>query len=648
MTRLQALHVRAFRGIPDLTLPFDGGSIVLGGGNGTGKSAVVDALEFLYTGSIVSLAGTQGLSLREHGPHIQARAADTCVSGTFSDPGGVVTRQLIGGVETAPALQAHVLQGQRLAFVLRRVQLQHFIHATPADRYRSMADLFGAEDLQRTETALKHAWDMAEREAVGIRAQLAQVELQLSDLPEDAAEQDVLHMANEALAGAGSAYTLSDVTDAARVRTEVLRAVAAQRANPQTEAMNRLQVELERGIGGTRVRAALAEYLALLAGPPGGAPAHGLELLQLLRRGREYVSQTHGSHCPLCRQNVDEHDLLAQLVARVARLEEVSLHDQRLTETRQALRETLDDLLARLRTLEGLQRPANVEAPRSPLANWAHILRESLRAGTFTESREMAARFTEALDEWEAWSAETIGALQARLGGGDDDRLRGLQSVLAVLDEVTRRQTTAERVDQQRKQLCAEQERLARSTAVADRAIALAEASYTTFNRVKNETIQQIYDDLRADLVELYDQLHPGEGHGMLAIAMDPRKRGSADLRMGFYGREGGDPRAFASEGHLDSLGLCIFLAFVRRFNGDWPLLVLDDVVTSVDAAHKQRVARLLFAEFGERQLLVTTHDARWFLELKRAQEEFGRTNVQNLVLEAWSLQDGPRVRIDK
>jgi hypothetical protein len=180
----------------------------------------------------------------------------------------------------------------------------------------------------------------------------------------------------------------------------------------------------------------------------------------------------------------------------------------------------------------------------------------------------------------------------------------------------------------------------------AERTFHLAEIAFQTFTRVKNDEIQRIYDELQNDLARMYTFLHPGEGHGMIAIAMDPRKRGSSDLRMGFYGREGDDPRAFASEGHLDSLGLCIFLASARRFNGDWPLLVLDDVVTSVDATHKQRVAQLLFQEFGDRQLIVTTHDARWFLDLKRAQQETGSV-ARYMVLESWTLESGPRVRLE-
>jgi hypothetical protein len=202
-----------------------------------------------------------------------------------------------------------------------------------------------------------------------------------------------------------------------------------------------------------------------------------------------------------------------------------------------------------------------------------------------------------------------------------------------------------ERGRQELARLLSERERLVAESAGAGRAFALADCAFRTFNRTKNAEIQRVYDDLRSDLAHMYDVLHPGEGHGAVAIEMDPRKRGSSDLRMGFYGREDEDPRAFASEGHLDSLGLCIFLSFSRRFNGEWPLLVLDDVVATVDAAHKVRVARLLLEEFGDRQLFITTHDSRWFRELQRLQEELGRTNVRNLAIESWSLESGPVIR---
>jgi recombinational DNA repair ATPase RecF len=84
----------------------------------------------------------------------------------------------------------------------------------------------------------------------------------------------------------------------------------------------------------------------------------------------------------------------------------------------------------------------------------------------------------------------------------------------------------------------------------------------------------------------------------------------------------------------------------VKRFNGDWPLLILDDVVASVDAGHKRRVASLLFQEFGDKQLLITTNDSRFFNDLRRAEAETGHEgDTKNLIIESWTLEEGPKLK---
>jgi hypothetical protein len=106
------------------------------------------------------------------------------------------------------------------------------------------------------------------------------------------------------------------------------------------------------------------------------------------------------------------------------------------------------------------------------------------------------------------------------------------------------------------------------------------------------------------------------------------------------------DPRAYASEAHLDTLGLCIFLAFAKGFLAGFPLLVLDDVLTTVDASHRLRVAELLVDEFPSTQLLVTTHDAIWFEEfraLARAGGSEGRFGFYTIT--SWTKESGPDVR---
>jgi recombinational DNA repair ATPase RecF len=644
VTRLERLDIHGVRGIRDLSLPFDGGSIVLGGANGTGKSACVDAVELLYTGSIATLSGTQGISLRQHGAHVRVPSAEAQVTAQFRDPEGSVTRQLSGQLDVPAALEGHMARGAQLAFILRRSQLQHFIHAKPADRYRSMADLIGAEVLDRTEAVFKSARDALENQLLQGQAVLARVDGRIAELPEPADDDELMRTANERLESMGGAYRLVGWDDIRTVRAAVLRDVAAARQDRLLEARARASQELNRGIGADRLREAIAGYREVTARDR-PQEAHLLDLLHLLRRGRDYLREQPADRCPVCERDIRGRVLFDRLVERVAQLEEVSLHEQRVERAAEDLTRALRETGQRLAALEPLWTATGLKAPSSPLADALTMVEESVRGGAVAEGRDLAVRTLQSLDRWESWAVETLTALEAERPPPADDGYGAEGEVLNILEGAAAQRAAAERGRQELSRLLEEHARIASGVARSQCAFALADQAFRTFNRTKNAEIQRVYDDLQNDLARMYDVLHPGEGHGAVAIIMDQRKRGSSDLRMGFYGREDDDPRAFASEGHLDSLGLCIFLAFARRFNGDWPLLVLDDVVATVDAAHKVRVAHLLLQEFGDRQLLITTHDSRWFRELQRLEGDLGETNVRNLAIESWSLEEGPRVR---
>ena len=70
--KILKLEIKNIRGIPDFQIEPKGKSLVIYGPNGSGKSAVIDALDFLLTGKIARLIGegTEDVSLREYGPHI--------------------------------------------------------------------------------------------------------------------------------------------------------------------------------------------------------------------------------------------------------------------------------------------------------------------------------------------------------------------------------------------------------------------------------------------------------------------------------------------------------------------------------------------------------------------------------------------------
>src|SRR5213593_3922711 len=77
MIKVESIRIEEFRGIRDLTLPLKGRNFAVCGPNGTGKSGVVDALEFGLTGNISRLSGegSDNVSVKEHAPHVDSRNA---------------------------------------------------------------------------------------------------------------------------------------------------------------------------------------------------------------------------------------------------------------------------------------------------------------------------------------------------------------------------------------------------------------------------------------------------------------------------------------------------------------------------------------------------------------------------------------------
>ena len=87
---------------------------------------------------------------------------------------------------------------------------------------------------------------------------------------------------------------------------------------------------------------------------------------------------------------------------------------------------------------------------------------------------------------------------------------------------------------------------------------------------------------------------------------------------------------------------MCLFLALAKRFNDGNTIVVLDDVLTSVDQVHTGRFMNMLHdaaADFS--QLIITTHYRPWRDRYKYARGPAG--NVQLIELLHWSLPRGIR-----
>ena len=129
-----------------------------------------------------------------------------------------------------------------------------------------------------------------------------------------------------------------------------------------------------------------------------------------------------------------------------------------------------------------------------------------------------------------------------------------------------------------------------------------------------SSTISSISDDI----ARMWGILHPNEKIEDVHLYLPAEIDKAIEIGLKFYGIKQPSPRLTLSEGHRNSLGLCIFLSMAKHNLEQSPPIFLDDVVVSFDRSHRGMVAELLEKEFSDRQIILFTHDREWFIELKQ------------------------------
>lgn len=125
-----------------------------------------------------------------------------------------------------------------------------------------------------------------------------------------------------------------------------------------------------------------------------------------------------------------------------------------------------------------------------------------------------------------------------------------------------------------------------------------------------------IIAEISSDVARMWSILHPEEKIEDIKLCLPENIDKAVEIGLKFYGVEQDSPRLTLSEGHRNSLGLCIFLSMAKRENKG-PIF-LDDIVVSFDRKHRGMIAELLAKEFLDRQIIIFTHERSWYFDLKR------------------------------
>ena len=645
--KLLELKIRNVRGLPDLDLKLNGKSVVIWGPNGAGKSCLVDAIEFLFTGRISRLTGegTQGITLTRHGPHIDHEPKSASVSAILQldgCPGPVELSRRMDQPDTLicpdEAREALARIGdlmERGGVVLTRRDILRFVAAEAgkrADEIESLLNLKDVDDIRKglvsARTVLQNK-EKASIDAIGTAKSDVNVTLGLQQYSDEGLVERV-NAARQELGGDQLDQVLSsslkhgiappsNATGGQSSANPKLIQQAVQNLRNRYLLCNKSDL--------AREDESLRKNLDELAMKP--ELLDELERLELNERAASFVDDST-LNCPVCGASWSEGQLKGHLDEKIAAAHLAKALRQQIQKSTEALATPAGDLLANLSALiEGISSVDFTTEQESLvlLEGWKTNLTDLLAALNDPLGKYLDGQF----------SRESVSRLYAP--ASIDELLSGIEkTVVEVLPQPTEEQTAWDKLTQLEVSLRALENRISEKNSHslnAERSrILLAE-----YERARDTVLEDLYGRIAARFAEFYCVLHSHEGDNFAASLNPAGARLS--FEVDFMGRGSHPPQALHSEGHQDSMGVCLFLALNEELaESSLELIVLDDVMMSVDAGHRKEVCRLLSENFPECQFVITTHDRTWSKQLRQE-----RVVEPSQVIEftGWTVEGGPK-----
>jgi hypothetical protein len=342
-------------------------------------------------------------------------------------------------------------------------------------------------------------------------------------------------------------------------------------------------------------------------------------LLTLLQDAKNYiVGHETLNLCPVCEKDIDEKELMGRLGKRIEEMSELSTTTTALATAKQAV--------------EGKQ--SVVDQARKNLYETAKAQATVVKECMLNEVTDLNVPWTDY--EELLTHTEVSVSLEAKA--------RALWSTLLPCREaLAQRRRADQKSINQRNAIKGHHdthtEKLKTAASIATLSGKLNK-SLGIVSQKRKAYVESVLATVSGEVERLYVKLHPGEGMGKIRFYLKPNAIGSLEFDAQFQGAPEIPPQAYYSESHLDTLAICVFLALAKHFLTENTVVVLDDVVTSVDSSHLDRFMNLLHEEAPNlNQVLVTTHYRPWKDRYRNARGPAAKTQV--IELRTWSLDWG-------
>ena len=605
--RVKSIKLESFKGA---TQPFifefdiEKPITIIFGENGSGKSTLVDSIDFVFNESLGSLEDKKiGHSKHKYLHSISSSPeklkVEINVDGLVST--GKITRsgeKVIDRKDGAPSFE-----------ILRRSQILNLINAEPKDRFEEIKTFIDVTKCQKNEDALRKARDSVKSKYNDAVKSLTQADDQLRRLWEQEGKpsKDYLTWAEEK-----AKLNTKELGDYVSEAEKIVRSF--EKLEHSIEDVDKKLVEVE------KLESSVEEIMKRYEEAKKDSVENAEELIKTLQSAKSYIEKTKSiKECPVCKQSILPKELISDI-------------DKRLADFKKPieLKKSLDDAEAKykkeLAVLES--KKTSVQNDARSLFNYCKdtLLDEIKSIRIDWEKNKDLLTKSELYDE--KYYTSSI-KLYKELSNAKKEIEIGLDSSKETLRQITAIKTNLETLNE-KKILASEcEKKLEKLTDL-----------HSIVEKTRKDFLDSILAEISNTIDEYYQKMHPDEGIGKIKCFMKSGGISSLDILAKFHSVDDIPPAAYYSESHLDTLGVCVFIALAKHYNNNGTVLVFDDILTSVDVEHLERFMELL-SDLGDEfeQIIFTTHYRPLRERYRYARGPVGNVSIKEL--RNWNIDKG-------
>ncbi len=638
MIKLLDIHIEEFRGIKKLFLELDGENFAVKGANGSGKSGVIDAIEFALTGNITRLsgAGSGGLSLKMHAPHVDIKdtpgKAKVIVNVSLSTGKKFKIERTVSQAnkpiidpEDRETIEAFNYINSHSEFSLSRREILKFVLTEASSRAKEVQSLLKLDSIDKNRAAFQTAFNSSKKEYESAKISYNRSRLELVThlkIP-DLIKEHILAAVNERRKIL-SLVEIQDLTADTKFSDGILSGSTDPKKTisraQSLKAVNDLVSKIQTPIQEEVVDKAIESLEQVLKTP---------ELLTDLSKQRLYemgILFVEGDECPLCEDEWSQEELLSHLRLKIE-------SNKKAQQNKNSVDLGIAKFLKILRELSVVSETLKKDCDLLSLEEDSQMFSEAIEklrncekklSNPFEDINQTISLFRNISEALPKGYIDSINNLKRELEELPDlTTVESAKQFLIIADEkvTSYRQF---RIEEQRLQI----------------AFKAANEFLTAYSEISEQTLKDLYSYVQIDFATFYKRLNSEDEAGFSALLV-PQGAG-LNLDVDFYGRGQFPPNAYHSEGHQDSMGLCLYLALVKKLMAqNFSICLLDDVLMSVDSGHRREVCKLLSQEFSNTQFILTTHDEVWAKQLVIE----GLIKSKKLIqFRGWTVDAGPGI----